>query len=160
MNNCMKKSILFFLLFGSLSIIKAQSFDRSVIGSTGGNYNFTGGSISSTLGEVVIATVQNSNFTLTQGFQQNHYGNLAVSSVSKIPFRIWPNPTQNVLNFNSEVFIQEMSYEIVDMSGKVVLSGNLQLNQIDVSSIAEGAYQVRLNLNNEVAIAKFIKLSN
>jgi len=160
MNKVMKKyAILLFIVFASAAM-QAQTIDRSVLGASGGFYAFSGGSISSTVGEVIVATAETTNFTLTQGFQQSAFGNVAVSNITKTALKIWPNPTRNFLNIQLPAAVLTANYQIIDNAGKILLSGNILLNQIDVSQLSEGAYQIKLNFNNEQAIAKFLKLGS
>jgi hypothetical protein len=59
---------------------------------------------------------------------------------------VFPNPTNNILNIASSF------YEIYDLTGKLIVSGNSQ-NQIDVSNLSLGTYFLKTNVGN----FKFIK---
>ncbi|GIV28108.1 MAG: hypothetical protein KatS3mg027_1922 [Bacteroidia bacterium] len=58
-----------FLLL-SFNAISQVQLSPVLVGSVGGFYNFSGGSISASAGEAVILTINNSNNILTQGFHQ------------------------------------------------------------------------------------------
>lgn len=134
-----------------------QSIDRSVVGSTGGNYTFSTGSISATVGENIIASVENTSFTILQGFQQNHYGNIAVRKVEKSTLKIWPNPVSNYLHVQLPADVAQVLYEVLDASGKLVLSGTPSGNQIDVNNLSAGYYHIKLKYNGQESQAQFVK---
>ena len=58
-----------FILFCCLRL-SAQTFERKVISSAGGYYHDNNITLSYTIGESVISTLNNSGYLLTQGFQQ------------------------------------------------------------------------------------------
>ncbi|NND94310.1 MAG: T9SS type A sorting domain-containing protein [Flavobacteriales bacterium] len=69
---------------------------------------------------------------------------------------ISPNPTSDYLiiagldNYNPQ-------YRIIDITGKSVLTGNLEASQrICVSEIEEGIYLIELVDGNKLAISKFV----
>ncbi|RZJ37188.1 MAG: T9SS type A sorting domain-containing protein [Chryseobacterium sp.] len=51
-----------------------------------------------------------------------------------------------------------MAYEILDESGKVILSKDFKGSKIDISKLKTGLYFIKLkSLSNETNIVKFIK---
>ncbi|UCG28339.1 MAG: hypothetical protein JSV24_02975, partial [Bacteroidales bacterium] len=64
-------SIFFILLLAAAyPDLYAQQLSPTVV-SSGGSYSSAGGySISATIGEIAVTTLQSGNYTLTQGFQQ------------------------------------------------------------------------------------------
>lgn len=72
---------------------------------------------------------------------------------------VYPNPTENVLNFNVSDNVQISNISIADITGKVISSSyNLNQKTIDVSNIQSGVYFVRFTSdNNKVVTKKFIK---
>jgi hypothetical protein len=68
---------------------------------------------------------------------------------------IFPNPATTVLNVNAEGF---STIEIVNLLGQTVYTANTTSNmQINVSSLDNGVYFIRLNGANGTATQKFIK---
>ena len=56
-------------------------------------------------------------------------------------FQIYPNPTSGILNFSGEIGSE---YFIFNLDGRVVMSGKLE-RQLDVSTLAKGAYTIQVN---------------
>jgi hypothetical protein len=56
---------------------------------------------------------------------------------------IYPQPAVNVLNFETDITVQE--YEIFNSFGRLVDAGKLNSNQIDISSLPSGIYILQLN---------------
>ncbi len=67
---------------------------------------------------------------------------------------IYPNPADNLLNIQSSTQIQ--SVEILNIQGQLIIKeGNV--NQINVSSLTNGVYMIRIATNNGVKVQKFVK---
>ena len=68
---------------------------------------------------------------------------------------IYPNPTKSILNIENA---ENSMIEIYDLLGRVVLSkNNISLNeQINVSTLSEGTYLLRISNDNKVITDKFI----
>lgn len=62
---------------------------------------------------------------------------------------IYPNPTQNLVSFNTTTEDIGTAFKVVDQMGKVVLSGTIVANKttIDLSGLSSGLYL--LNLQNQ-----------
>ena len=71
---------------------------------------------------------------------------------------IYPNPTNNVLNFVAKNDITISAITINDISGKEIYkSGNTINNNIDVSNLSSGVYFVTFKSDNNSVTKKFIK---
>jgi Secretion system C-terminal sorting domain len=66
-----------------------------------------------------------------------------IKSVGK-SFSVYPNPANDRLNLVSDRFDTEGSFEIYDLAGRLVLSGKSNANQLDISRLNTGLYQLRL----------------
>lgn len=67
---------------------------------------------------------------------------------------IYPNPANNLLNIQSSTQIQ--SVEVLNIQGQLIIKeGNV--NQINVSSLTNGVYMIRIATNNGVKVQKFVK---
>ena len=72
--------------------------------------------------------------------------------------RIYPNPVTNEINFNSGDILKNTQYKIVNQTGKLVLSGNLNANKINVATLANGTYFVSINNDTTILLSeKFVK---
>lgn len=70
--------------------------------------------------------------------------------------QIYPNPVHDVLNISGIHDIQ--SVQLIDLSGKLIQTyQNVQQGKIDVRSIAQGTYLVRIQTNKEIKTVKMIK---
>lgn len=86
-------------------------------------------------------------------FEVNGETLAAVNDMSSNSIKIYPNPVTNMLNISSKGNIQDVS--IMNMSGQVVLKSTD--SQINVSSLAKGAYLVRATVDGKVKTTKFVK---
>lgn len=59
-------------------------------------------------------------------------------------FHIYPNPTNNFIIIEANKKIENETYEIYDISGKIVQNGRINSNQIDVSILKSGVYFISL----------------
>jgi hypothetical protein len=76
---------------------------------------------------------------------------------------VYPNPASSTLNIkmgNGNTY----SYEILNVIGQVVKSGNKSKNNvtesIDVQSLEEGTYIIRVKLESETKTIRFVKAAN
>ena len=76
----------------------------------------------------------------------------------KVEFTLYPNPTVNDINITFDNPTNEnITFNIFDMSGRMVKQGNLFNNRIDVSNLNRGTYFINLNVANEIMTKKFMK---
>jgi len=67
-----------------------------------------------------------------------------------------PNPAVDYLVVNAEV-VDQMSYQIVDLSGKMLQSGSIDRgNQISVTNLSNGIYLLKVEAASKTAIQKVI----
>jgi hypothetical protein len=111
--------------------------------------------------EVMLIKLANGSYKLEtrindiNGFDYDIYnlpGTLSVAQVGLFRDSIiaFPNPTQNVINFTSDLMDGEISnLEIFDLSGKMILQKNVitenQRVSIDISDFSTGVYICKLN---------------
>lgn len=80
---------------------------------------------------------------------------LSVSKKAITAVKMYPNPTNGILNFKGVEEIQNI--EMIDIAGKVISAVNNQ-NFINIESLAPGIYIARIALaNNESVFQKVIK---
>lgn len=153
----MKNLIIISLLFCGYTTT-AQSIERQVIGSTGGTATAGNVIVTSTVGEVAVATASTSSILLTQGYQQAADSSLvSISEIEDIAnMKLYPNPTTNsakleiTANFNSVAMVT-----VYASDGKLIRSNSLSLTsrvesttQIDLSNQASGVYLIRITGKN------------
>jgi len=82
---------------------------------------------------------------------------LSAASMNKKPVAFYPNPVKNSLNLSYEETIE--SIEILNILGQSVLTQNINENnaKIDLSSLANGNYSVKIKTVNTTQNIKIIK---
>jgi len=82
-------------------------------------------------------------------------GTLSLNQNTLLNLSIYPNPTKNILKINSNTTISQI--EIYNELGVVVLS-NLNKNNIDISTLDQGLYFIKVKDENDIyGIHKIIK---
>ncbi len=73
-------------------------------------------------------------------FLSSSLGSLSVNDIKKNEFNIYPNPSNNIININSEINnLNDWIYFITDIAGKQIISNKVE-NTIDVSNLKSGIY--------------------
>jgi hypothetical protein len=88
--------------------------------------------------------------TTTGGLGKEEYLN---SFSSKI--KIFPNPATTTLTIDG--LSTKAISEIYDISGKLLLTNQLNTNQIDINGLANGMYFIKLTTKEGSAVRKFVK---
>jgi hypothetical protein len=98
--------------------------------------------------------------TFTVGFQTS----VANDNKAKAELTLYPNPTKDKLTLDLASFgeTEEISIEVLDMLGKVMLAENRMAGEplvrtLDVSSFAAGSYIIRIESSAKRGSAVFIK---
>ena len=143
-------------------------------GVTGGQYtsSSSGLVINSATGEIDLSTSQIGDYVITYSIgpiksgDTNRYYNtifnieltdstLSNSNLETFPFSIYPNPTNNIINFKSSKQISEI--KVYNTLGKLVKSFDIKTNEgsIDLSQFSTGMYMtVFYDENQQKAIVK------
>jgi len=85
---------------------------------------------------------------------QNSFIILDTEDFSKINFIIYPNPTQSILNIDTQETIK--SSRIYNILG-IIVKETVGLNSIDISSLTSGIYFIEVSTKTGRSIQKFIK---
>ncbi len=72
-------------------------------------------------------------------------------------YRIYPNPTSNMIHFEDLYPNQQKKVNIYNMLGKLELSKENLYNFIDVTELNKGIYLIEISCNSDKKIARFIK---
>jgi hypothetical protein len=140
--------VLYFLSFSSAFPLLGQtaSLDRQVVASAGGEAFAAGKSFECTLGESIIATVDNGSIVLTQGFQQPEKITIGVSEIAEASgLRIFPNPTSAELHLQfSAPSGTVFQLQVINAAGQLVQTlpktDDSTDSQVDCRSFAPGTY--------------------
>lgn len=146
------------MLFSLFATLSASA--QEVVSTQGASYSNTSGSIDFTIGEVIIATGTDGTNDITQGFHQSNWNFLGLEDhLPSYEATIFPNPTENVLNIQTNSF-ENVTYTLYDAQGKLVLQDKLTAEQtpIQVSHLAPGNYSITLkNATQNLKTFKLIK---
>ncbi|MEM8889241.1 MAG: LamG-like jellyroll fold domain-containing protein [Bacteroidota bacterium] len=69
---------------------------------------------------------------------------------------IYPNPSQSLLNIDG-IDVENVRYRILDNTGRTVIKSELDSNQIDISTLANGLYFLSLDLPGENIVQRIVK---
>ena len=151
----MKGILLLFVFISCLIQVKAQQVMPEVVCTASGNLKNSTVSIDWVIGETVTATMNSSNNTLSNGFEQSTYIITAIkNNVLNIEVSLFPNPTKNSLNLQSkDAQLKNGKYQLIDMAGKIVSEGNIkgEITAIDFSMFGAATYYlVLMNQKSEM----------
>jgi len=152
MNKKRLKDIAILVGFVSLS---TGVYSQTTINAGSNSVVLNGNLFEYSIGEMtLISTEQSGNLIVTQGYLQpqgnsSTQSDFATSSMDDLTshIRVYPNPTENLLFIETlETLADEVSFQLVDATGKVVLGRNdkqvegLNKYTLDLTSIAAGTY--------------------
>lgn len=137
---------------------------QEVILTSGQEATGTGGSSSSSIGQVLYTTNSGSSGTVAQGVQQA-FEISTTSGIDEIGIQlscsVYPNPTANFLNLNVLTAISDnLSYQLSDLNGRTieVNSINSEITTIDLSTLTPAVYFLKVTQDNtEMKTFKIIK---
>ncbi len=146
------KIILILLITGCHSIIHAQSISTYTIASTGINFSNDNLSISSTLGDLMIKTLQSTDLILTQGFQQPLLLGTGISKNTYLwDIKTYPNPVTKELSIIFQLEKpSDLNLNITDLTGKRILIQELKNfpaqyeYNLDLSNLKNGIYILKI----------------
>lgn len=81
----------------------------------------------------------------------------SVHELQSASFSIYPNPAQNELKIKSDFALNGNNYRVLDVTGRVVISGKLTGNSIDVSEFDHGMYVLQIENKGGIASQRFMK---
>lgn len=112
-----------FLFWLGLSGLLAQG----TISTTGGNFSGSGGSVSYSIGQMVYTSNKGAGGSVSPGVQQAY--EISIETAMKktkgitLQCTVFPNPTTDFVKLKVEDFqIENLSYQLFDMSGKLLES--------------------------------------
>lgn len=147
------------------------NLERQVL-STAGEVQTSGQlSLSSTVGEPMVATIIQGTLVLNQGFQQGELvGSVSIDAEQELGLRyhIYPNPTLDKITVTLEhASAMDLTLSVIDVAGrkvlpdrKITLAPDATSTEIDVTALASGVYHLVLyqGKNGSKAVFKIEKL--
>jgi len=140
-----------------------QGYAQQASIASGGDASGSGGSVAYSVGQIVYTTHTGSNGSVAQGVQQAYEISITTGLLEtdiKLNLSAYPNPTTNYLMLQIDNFDKALSYQLYDISGKLLESNTLVANSttIKMEQLATGNYFLKVIQNNkEVKTFKIIK---
>ncbi len=153
-----------FVISSLLFTVMNSSAQEAVVAS-GGDASGTGGSVSYSVGQVVYTTNTGTGGSVMAGVQQPYEISVptALENTEDIllEFSAYPNPTTDVLTLRTgERDIENISYRLFDMNGKLIKAGRLTGPEtpVNMQSLAPSVYFIKVIQNDkEIKTFKIIK---
>ena len=151
-------NLILLILLATLTAVSQNN--QYVISATGNHFENSNLKIDYTVGETVISTISNDNIILTQGFHQPKY---EITSIEKseylnIKFKLFPNPTSDVLNIAIEnADNQDLFIELYDISGTLLLKKRIinSTQNIDMKNYSSSIYILHIFNKNGVEVGSY-----
>ena len=155
----MKNSV--FAVFFLCSFSYSQSVSKQLIAATGGTLSNENVSVSFATGEPMVGLLTAEGVQLSSGY----YEALDLEALNikdntlKVEYRVYPNPTQDVLYFDNPKGEGLLHIEIFDISGQKILEQAVKSQQaINVKILPNGTYFLNVHsINTPTNQYKFIK---
>ena len=124
---------------------------QEAIPTTGGNASGSGGTASYTVGQVFYTSNTGTDGTVAQGVQQAFnievVDGIEQANGINLICTAYPNPTTDFLNLNIENYDNtNLSYQLFDMSGKLIEIKNIESNETTIT------------MTNRIAAIYFLKV--
>jgi len=152
------KNLLFFLCcIIYSSVLNAQQLE--VISSGGDNFVNSQGSISFSIGEIVIETIAHGDLCLTQGFCQSNLLITAIGNPISIDYQllVYPNPVTDFvcLKIGSND-LSNFKYALFDVNGKILIIKQIVSNEtiIPFGFLSPSTYFLKI-IDNKTEIKTF-----
>lgn len=80
---------------------------------------------------------------------------LSIPENTSLNFKVYPNPVSEVLNINHSY--NDVTFNLFTIDGKIIKSGNLENQQINISNLQSGIYLLQLSSDGKSETKKIIK---
>ncbi|NRB59651.1 MAG: VCBS repeat-containing protein [Winogradskyella sp.] len=104
----------------------------------------------------VIDVVPNPTINTTHNIVEGTFP-LSLEDQSLTDISIFPNPAKDILTISTVVDLNQRIATVFDVTGKKVLNQRLMTNQVDVSTLQNGVYFLRIENEGRSITRKFIK---
>ncbi|MEI6047790.1 MAG: T9SS type A sorting domain-containing protein [Bacteroidota bacterium] len=150
-----KKIVLSVVLLSALGLTGIQA--QEAIPASGGNGSGSGGSVSYTIGQVAYSANMGTNSSVAQGVQQP-YEISAVTAIDdakgiSLEFVVYPNPATDFVILKIENYeVENLSYNLYDMNGKLLENNIIQGNVTNISmqALLPSTYFLKVTDKNKV----------
>jgi len=157
----MRKLIFTMILGFALIGANAQTASPELVSSSGDSFKNTSYQLDWSIGECVTATLDTSDYVITQGFHQNTYNITSVVDLcADIEISVYPNPTSDLINLKLIAFknltgfqnLSALSYRVTDISGKVLAKDKIlsALQTLNFTNYTDGTYLISITENNQL----------
>ena len=156
-----KKTKLIALLL--LGIGFNQGYAQQATTASGGDASGSGGSVAYSVGQIAYTTNTGTTSSLAQGVQQPYEISITTGLLEtdiKLNLSAYPNPTTNYLMLQIDNFDKDLSYQLYDISEKLLESNTVVANftTIKLEQYATATYFLKVTQNNTlVKTFKIIK---
>jgi hypothetical protein len=146
-----------------MAFISGFANAQQVISSSGSTLKNSIGSLSFTVGELVIDTKNAGTTTITQGFHQTKLTITAMNVLREQNFSIsaFPNPTNDFVNLKIEKGeIRDIEFILFDLQGKVLSNRKIESTNTEVSfsGYNSGNYLLKvIQKGKEIQTFKIVK---
>ena len=153
----------FIIVSAFMALISGFANAQQVISSSGSTLKSSTGSLSFTVGELVIDTKNAGATTITQGFHQTKLTITAMNVLRQQNFSIsaFPNPTSDFVNLKIEKGeIRDIEFILFDLQGKVLSNRKIESTNTEVSfsGYNSGNYLLKVTQKGkEIQTFKIIK---
>src|SRR5690554_726866 len=138
---------------------------QTSVNATDGDVSGSGGSVSYSVGQVVYTTHTGTSGSVAEGVQQPYeisvVTGLEEAQSINLSVTAYPNPTTDYLTLRIDEFeISNLSFQLYDMSGKLLQNEKITGNQTSIvmSNLLPATYFVKvIQGNKEVKTFKIIK---
>ena len=153
----MKKFFGITLLLLLIINLQAQELAPVVIASAGRDVSNGEKRLAFTVGELLVSTESNGNYTLTQGFHQPpslYFTSVNTTIDAEISINVFPNPTRDIVNISirSDNLSEQCQVDLYNLYGQKLSPSLKRFSttdgeniSIDLSSEAHGAYFIRIH---------------
>ncbi len=146
-------------------LLSIAAVAQESVNASGGNATGSGGTVAYSIGQTVYTTLTGISGSVAQGVQQAY--EIYALSVEETAFAVslsaYPNPTTENLTLQlSDYNNEKLAYQLFDMQGKLLNSGEVRSNQteINTASLPPATYVIHVfneANNNRVQSFKIIK---
>jgi len=140
-----------------------QGYAQQASIASGGDASGSGGSVVYSVGQIVYTTNTGSNGSVMQGVQQPYEISIILGLAEtgiNLNLSAYPNPTTNYLMLQIDNFDKDLSYQLFDISGKLLESNTIVANSttFTMEALPTATYLLKVTQNNkEVKTFKIIK---
>lgn len=145
----------------STVLLNGQTLSPQVVVTTGADFSNGNENVAWTVGQIAIATLSNSDYRFTQGFQQSYLTVTPVANQILPPeILIYPNPTGHFLNVELlKNFDENVTLVLSDFNGRTLLEKERAasdfLLELDLSGLPDAMYLLTIRQNSSGQTSSF-----